>query len=34
MSEAEARAPFWGPIDSNINWCEEDYVITPYIAGE
>ena len=24
--------PFWGPVDANINWCEEDYAVTPYVA--
>lgn len=24
--------PFWGVSDSNIQWCEEDYAVTPYLA--
>jgi len=23
---------FWGPVDSNVNWCEADYAVTPYVA--
>ena len=23
---------FWGPVDANIQWCEEDYAVSPYIA--
>lgn len=23
---------YWGPVTSSINWCEEDYVVTKYIA--
>lgn len=28
----EARDGIWGPQTSTLNWCEEDYNITPYIA--
>ncbi|GAO47320.1 alkaline phytoceramidase [Saitoella complicata NRRL Y-17804] len=24
--------PFWGPPTSSINWCEQDYLSTPYLA--
>lgn len=23
---------YWGPVTASINWCEEDYVVTKYIA--
>ena len=23
---------FWGPPSATMNWCEEDYVVTPWIA--
>lgn len=23
---------YWGPVTATINWCEEDYVVTKYIA--
>lgn len=29
---AGASEPFWGPVDSNINWCENDYEVSPYVA--
>jgi len=29
---SEEVAPFWGFPDANVNWCEEDYVVTRYIA--
>lgn len=28
----EARDGIWGSQTSTLNWCEEDYNITPYIA--
>lgn len=28
----EARDGIWGTQTSTLNWCEEDYNITPYIA--
>jgi len=24
--------PFWGPVSSNVDWCEKNYEYTPYIA--
>ncbi|KAI8607159.1 ceramidase [Chytriomyces sp. MP71] len=27
-----AKEGFWGPTSSTLNWCEEDYVLTPYVA--
>lgn len=29
---SEEIIPFWGYPDANMNWCEEDYVVTKYIA--
>jgi dihydroceramidase len=26
------QARYWGPATAPINWCEEDYVVSPYIA--
>jgi dihydroceramidase len=23
---------FWGPITANYDWCEPNYLVTPYIA--
>mmetsp|Transcript_29704 Transcript_29704/g.26270 ORF Transcript_29704/g.26270 Transcript_29704/m.26270 type:complete len:293 (+) Transcript_29704:211-1089(+) len=23
---------FWGPVDASLDWCEPNYIITPYIA--
>jgi dihydroceramidase len=28
----QALAPFWGHPDSNIDWCEHNYEVTPYVA--
>lgn len=28
----DAREGFWGPVTSTIDWCEENYVVTPYVA--
>ncbi|KAG4033793.1 hypothetical protein MFRU_004g02960 [Monilinia fructicola] len=28
----EPHAPYWGPINSQTNFCEEDHIITQYIA--
>ncbi|KAE8354427.1 alkaline phytoceramidase [Aspergillus coremiiformis] len=30
--ENSTRAPFWGPQTSYLNFCEEDYIVTRYIA--
>ncbi|KAF3480248.1 alkaline phytoceramidase [Arthroderma uncinatum] len=27
-----AKAGFWSPVTSTLNWCEEDYYATPYAA--
>ncbi len=27
-----AHAPYWGSVTASVNWCEPDYVYTPYIA--
>jgi hypothetical protein len=33
MSAAVPNAhPYWGPVDANIDWCEPNYEVTPYIA--
>ncbi|KAE8373048.1 alkaline phytoceramidase [Aspergillus bertholletiae] len=32
MEQHSALTPFWGPQTSYLNFCEEDYVITRYIA--
>jgi hypothetical protein len=29
---ASTVTPFWGVSDSNVRWCESDYVVTPYVA--
>jgi len=29
---AEPHAPYWGPVTSQANFCEQDYAITSYIA--
>jgi hypothetical protein len=26
------RAGHWGERTSNLDWCEENYVVTPYVA--
>ncbi|KAJ2634484.1 alkaline ceramidase ydc1 [Coemansia sp. RSA 1286] len=31
-SAAEPVAGFWGDVTSSVDWCEENYVWTPYIA--
>jgi hypothetical protein len=23
---------YWGSIDANIDWCEKNYTVTPYVA--
>ena len=28
----EKNAGFWGPIDSGIDWCEPNYIVTNYVA--
>jgi len=29
---ATSSVAFWGVSDSNVRWCESDYVVTPYVA--
>lgn len=29
---ATHHVPYWGPVTSNIDWCESNYAVTPYIA--
>lgn len=26
------EAPFWGPIDALVDWCEPNYAVTRYVA--
>lgn len=32
ITSSENIVGYWGPIDSSIDWCEPNYVITYYIA--
>ncbi|KAG2178293.1 hypothetical protein INT44_001443 [Umbelopsis vinacea] len=32
MSTLSPDSPFWGPVTSTIDWCEENYVVSRYIA--
>jgi hypothetical protein len=29
---AVAAYQYWGKVDANIDWCEPNYEVTPYIA--
>lgn len=29
---SNSHEPFWGPATSNFNFCETDYLVTPYVA--
>eukprot|EP00478_Filoreta_tenera_P006172 GABV01007820.1.p1 GENE.GABV01007820.1~~GABV01007820.1.p1 ORF type:complete len:118 (+),score=23.52 GABV01007820.1:58-411(+) len=32
MNDVTAAEGFWGKVDSNVNWCEQDYAVSFYIA--
>lgn len=32
MAPAVDREGYWGPTTSTLDWCEENYAVTPYIA--
>lgn len=32
MAPAGDRAGYWGPPTSTLDWCEENYVVSNYIA--
>jgi dihydroceramidase len=32
MDALDAAEGFWGKVDSNVNWCEQDYAVSFYIA--
>ncbi|KAL6080643.1 Alkaline ceramidase 3 [Balamuthia mandrillaris] len=31
-SEANSTQGFWGPVTASIDWCEPNYIVSPYVA--